>query len=384
MRVVRTKSSGIVSGVMLLDPDGSAVLPVCRFLQHVLDSGGSPNTASAYGFDLKNLFEFLDGTGTDWQDFRSAVALNFLGWLRKSPSRRPAQRLGLAMTGPQGRLLAAATVARVLAAVSSFFEWAIVAELFEAENPMRRQPDMSLALVGERHRPFTGGASRQQPVRRQIRVKLPLRLPRPLSMPEVDALLDSMTCLRDLAMVLLMLDGGLRPGEVLGLHLEDVSYGHRRVTIRERDDHPRGARGKSRQERVVDVLEPRTLDAINRYVLRERPSQSDSPFLFLVGGHGTRSCEPLSYDALVRMFARRLSQLGLRAPEKTPHALRHTHATLMWEAGMRELALQRRLGHASPESTRIYTRVSDSRVHDEYRAALDAFQRTPLQGQLRG
>lgn len=254
MRVVRTKSSGIVSGVMLLDPDGSAVLPVCRFLQHVLDSGGSPNTASAYGFDLKNLFEFLDGTGTDWQDFRSAVALNFLGWLRKSPSRRPAQRLGLAMTGPQGRLLAAATVARVLAAVSSFFEWAIVAELFEAENPMRRQPDMSLALVGERHRPFTGGASRQQPVRRQIRVKLPLRLPRPLSMPEVDALLDSMTCLRDLAMVLLMLDGGLRPGEVLGLHLEDVSYGHRRVTIRERDDHPRGARGKSRQERVVDVL----------------------------------------------------------------------------------------------------------------------------------
>ena len=37
---------------------------------------------------------------------------------------------------------------------------------------------------------------------------------------------------------------------------------------------------------------------------------------------------------------------------------------------MRELALQRRLGHASPESTRIYTRVSDERVRDEYIAAL--------------
>jgi hypothetical protein len=40
-------------------------------------------------------------------------------------------------------------------------------------------------------------------------------------------------------------------------------------------------------------------------------------------------------------------------------ALRHTHATRMWEAGMRELTLQRRLGHASPEATRVYTRVSD-------------------------
>ena len=53
-----------------------------------------------------------------------------------------------------------------------------------------------------------------------------------------------MTSLRDLAIILLMLDGGLRPGEVLCLQLEDVAYGRRRVTIRKRDDHPRGARGK--------------------------------------------------------------------------------------------------------------------------------------------
>ena len=35
--------------------------------------------------------------------------------------------------------------------------------------------------------------------------------------------------------------------------------------------------------------------------------------------------------------------------------MRHTHATAMWDGGMRELALQKRLGHASPESIRIYT-----------------------------
>lgn len=92
--------------------------------------------------------------------------------------------------------------------------------------------------------------------------------------------------------------------------------------------------------------------------------------MFLVGGSGARRCEPLSYQALARGFARRLDRLGIRTPDKTPHALRHTHATAMWEGGMRELALQKRLGHASPESIRIYTRVSDDQVLAEYDAAL--------------
>lgn len=203
-----------------------------------------------------------------------------------------------------------------------------------------------------------------------MRVRLPLRLPRPLTAEEVAALLGAVGSLRDLAMTLLMLDGGLRPGEVLGLHLDDVAYGRRRVTIRKRDDHPGGARGKSRQERMVDLHDPRTLDAVSRYVLHERPVDAPSPFLFLVGGTGARRADPVSYQALVRGFARRLDRLGIRSPDKTPHALRHTHATAMWEGGMRELALQRRLGHASPESTRIYTRVSDDAVLQEYTRAL--------------
>jgi integrase/recombinase XerD len=61
---------------------------------------------------------------------------------------------------------------------------------------------------------------------------------------------------------------------------------------------------------------------------------------------------------------------SIRSPDKTPHALRHTHATAMWEGGMRELALQKRLGHASPESIRIYTRVSDEQVLADYDRAL--------------
>ena len=43
-----------------------------------------------------------------------------------------------------------------------------------------------------------------------------------------------------------------------------------------------------------------------------------------------------------------------------------------WEGGMRELTLQKRLGHASPESTKVYTRVSDDAVLADYVQALEA------------
>src|SRR5260370_31358707 len=113
----------------------------------------------------------------------------------------------------------------------------------------------------------------------------------------------------------------------------------------------------------------------------ERPADAPSPLMFLVGGDGLRRNEPLSYAALVRLFARACERAGLRAPWVTPHALRHTHATRMWEAGMRELTLQKRLCHASVEATRLYTRVADPRLVPEYRLAL---RLSPADGPVAG
>jgi integrase/recombinase XerD len=376
VRVVKQRDGGIVRRVQLFDDAGDPVGPVCRFLDHLVDRGLSPHTLCAYAYDLKYLFTFLTQEGMDWRVLRAPDMLRLLAFLRRTPSRRPAQRLGLTVVvgGAEtpGRLLAPATVNRVLAAVASFYDWAIVAEEYDGEaSPMQMRPDPALARVPDRHQPFMGRASRQQPVRRTVTVKQPRRLPRPMDEAVLEGFIGSLTRLRDLAMFLLMLDGGLRPGEVLCLQLADVSYGRRRVTVCKRDDHPRGARGKSRTERVVDLHDPRTLDAVSRYVMHERPLQAPSPFVFLVGGAGARRLEPLGYDALVRLFSRRMAKLGLRTPDATPHALRHTHATAMWEGGMRELSLQKRLGHASPESTKLYTRVSDEAVLADYIRALE-------------
>jgi integrase len=368
---VRVSGDAREREVVLVDDAGQAVEPVAGYLRYLRARGCSPNTVRAYAHDLLHLWRFLEHAGLAWDELQPRSSIDLLGFLRAEPASGRAQRLSLASVGPTGAaLLAASTVNRILTGVSGFYEWAIVSEVFDGVNPIERRPDPAWQRVTDRHRPFLGEASRQRAVRRVLKVRQPQRLPRPLSDQQVTALLAQVACSRDLAMLRLMLDGGLRPGEVLSLHLEDLAYGRRRVVIRVRDDHPGGARPKSRRERVVDLFEPGTLEAVSDYVMGERPAEAVSPFVFLVGGHGSRQREPLTYAALVRLFARAAGRAGIREPWVTPHALRHTHATRMWEAGMRELTLQKRLGHASVESTRLYTRVADHEVAGDYLRAL--------------
>ena len=91
---------------------------------------------------------------------------------------------------------------------------------------------------------------------------------------------------------------------------------------------------------------------------------------FLLAEGASVDMSPLRNAALVKLFGRACDRANLKEPWLTPHSLRHTHATRMWEGGMRELTLQKRLGHASVESTRVYTRISDAAVVAEYRRAL--------------
>ena len=345
-----------------------------RFIKYLDASGCSPNTVRAYGHDLTYLRSFLVEQALDWFGLTPTRGVDLLIHLREKQSYRrgSAQHPSLAtMDGkPVVARLSGATINRVLSAVSSFYEWAKITEQFNGSNPIIRIEDRAAAHVSERHRPFLAGVVSRPPTRGHLRTRQIHRLPRPMANDQVVALIAQLRCRRDVAMIRLMLDGGLRPGEVLGLHLTDVAYGKRRVTIRVRLDHPRGARSKSRVERVVDLHEAVTLESVSAYVMHERPQDTDTPILFLVGGKGPRRHQALSYWALARLFARACARANIRTPWVTPHALRHTHATRMWEAGMRELTLQRRLGHASPEATRVYTRVSDSIVVAEYRRAL--------------
>lgn len=374
MSVRKSKSADGQITVRLMDASGESVEVADDFLRHLAARDYSPNTRVAYAHDLQHLWEFLASLGLQWHEFAPRHSIQFLEHLRAVTATNAVRRLLPAVAvmreGQTAVRLAATTINRILAAVSSFYEFAIMADEYHRDNPIQKAVDRAAQRVPDRHRPFMDGASRQQPLRRRVSVKTVHRLPRPMSNEQVEALFSALRSKRDRALLRVMLDGGLRPGEALGLHIEDVSYGRRRVAIRPRNDHPKGVRAKSRFERIVDLHEAATLTAVSDYVMTERPADASTPFLFLVGGHGAHRLEPLGYPALAKLFARACERAQIRVAWLTPHSLRHTHATRMWEAGMRELTLQKRLGHASPESTRMYTRISDRAVVDDYRRAL--------------
>jgi integrase/recombinase XerD len=354
MHIIRVKAE---SGqrFQLNDDSGTSVPLVDLFVVGLEARGCSPNTIVSYLYDLRRFYGFLKQANMIVDEFRPKHTIDFLTYLNaiEPKGRKVAFFPTLAHKG-----LSPMTINRILAAVSTFFEHLMLSG-YEGVSSNPLDASDGNGRVGKARRP----------AHRLNRLRRIHRIPRPLTDAQVKQLLEVIHRLRDRAMFLLMLQGGLRPGEVLNLHLEDIEYGRRRVTIRFRTDHPKGIRSKSRTERVVDIYEPEALAAVSAYVMNERP-KAPTNYLFLVCGSGKRATEPIGYAALAKLFERRKKDAGLFDPWITPHALRHTHATKLWEGGMRELALQKRMGHASFESTRGYTRVSDAMMIEDYHRAL--------------
>src|SRR5438105_15603222 len=173
MRVQRRQEASVL--FELLDDQERSIPEVAEFLRHLGSSDCSPNTLSAYAHDLLHFYRFLGHVELTLDGFGPPQSLALLDYLRRLPSRRPAQRLDLVLTtttdGYSATRLAPATINRIFAAVSSFYEYLIISGRWSAENPIQQRPDPALARVSERHRPFIGPASRHRPIRRLLRVK---------------------------------------------------------------------------------------------------------------------------------------------------------------------------------------------------------------------
>ena len=162
MRVRQQRGEEGSHWVDLLDEGGEPVEIVSGFLRFLAARDCSPNTLVSYAYDLRHLWRFFDRDGLTWAEFAPRHSIALLEYLRSVPSRRPRQRMTLTVVvdadGPATKL-AATTVNRILAAVSSFYEYVILAGMFDRLNPIEKRPDPALQRVSERHRPFMGGAS---------------------------------------------------------------------------------------------------------------------------------------------------------------------------------------------------------------------------------
>ena len=143
---------------LLLDGKGVEVTAVSDFLRHMRARDSSPNTLSAYAYDLLHFFRFLAGAGITYREFSPRRALDLLEYLRDVPARGRARQSGTEVSDgdkAQFARLSPVTVNRVLAAVSSFYEHLILAgDASQDENPLWKVPDLAAARVTPRYVPF--------------------------------------------------------------------------------------------------------------------------------------------------------------------------------------------------------------------------------------
>lgn len=277
----------------------------------------SRHTLRNYGLDLAGFFSFLSahlGDAASLQDLRELRQSDVRAWLAHRRN-----------DGVQ-----ASSLARSLSAVRSFFG--------------RLQRD---GLV-------------DNPAARLIRTpKLPHSVPKPLSVPAAQQMIDMVEQghdqpwlqARDAAILTLLWGAGLRIGEALGLNGEDMPRGDS-LTVT----------GKGNKQRLVPIL-PVVREAIGAYV-RLCPYAIGQGTPLFYGARGKR------LDSAIVQKAMRDARRALQLPETaTPHALRHSFATHLLAGGGDLRTIQELLGHASLGTTQRYTEVDAEALLKVYAGA---------------
>ena len=189
--------------------------------------------------------------------------------------------------------------------------------------------------------------------------QLEQKLPKVLSVEEVDALIAAPDCtkpqgIRDVAILELLYASGMRISELTGLNLEDIhlTMGFVRVF------------GKGGKERIVP-LGRGALNALGKYLERARyelqGSYPKTEALFI-----NRRGKRLTRQGCWKLIKQHAQQANIQK-ELTPHVLRHSFATHLIENGADLRAVQEMLGHADISTTQIYTHVSKSRLSEVYK-----------------
>ena len=194
--------------------------------------------------------------------------------------------------------------------------------------------------------------------------KMPRRLPKALTIAQVEALLAAagpepaaatpgdLVALRDRALLELLYATGARVSEAVGLDVDDVTDGD---ILR--------VRGKGSKERIVPIGSYARA-AVDAYLTRARPELARrgkaSPRLFL-GARGA----PLSRQSAWLVIQAAAERANLEA-HVSPHTLRHSFATHLLQGGADVRVVQELLGHASVATTQIYTHVSVDALRDVY------------------
>lgn len=288
-----------------------------EYLAALRVAGRSPRTIEWYRANLAEFIRFVerDGRAATVADLQPAAVRRWLLALNARPTA-----------------LAPSSLAGRVRTIKAFGTW-VAAELDLPANPVRAVP---VPRVPDQLVP----SLRDHEIARLVQAASESRHPQ-----------------RDLALVILMIDTGMRLSEVAGLTIADVDLVEGRCRVM----------GKGSRERVVPIGR-RTRKALRGWSSARRPGPVASSPLF-IGPQGAR-LSARGVHQLVRRLARRA---GIET-RCSPHVLRHTFARAFLTNGGDIFSLQRILGH-SPRSiqvTRRYVELLDEDLRAVHRQASPA------------
>lgn len=343
-----------VDGGHRLEGDGPVTEAANAWLAHLGSRNFAASTVRGYAFDVLNFGRFLAEAGVGLGEVGPQDVFDWVEWQSSRPGAATGSRV-VSLTA--GRGVSPSTVNRRIAAVRGLFEFLVMSGE-RAANPVpsprrssgvRRARSGLLGHVRARRAPTGGRLVRQD-----------RRLPESLPADDVEAFLADLGTRRDRAIVLLMLLGGLRAGEVRSLRLADVDMGMRQVLVT----------GKGSKQRLVPV-ERAFFAELTGYLRHERPPGLSTPECFVVL-RGPSAGQAMTEAGMRRIFRTHRATSG--AVRVRPHRLRHTFGTELAQAGIDLLVLRELMGHAHAETTAGYIHLSDEAISAEWARAKQAMR----------
>jgi site-specific recombinase XerD len=182
-----------------------------------------------------------------------------------------------------------------------------------------------------------------------------------LSIEEISALLKvcsgpSLPQLRDHAILMLLFSAGLRISELAKLDRDSINLEKQEFSVK----------GKGNKVRVVFISDV-AKNALEKY-LNKRTDADMALFIRLVKNQNNTNDLRLSHRSIQRMIKKYATEAGI-VKTVTPHVLRHSFATNLLENGADIRSVQALLGHASINTTQIYTHVTDAnlkKIHQKF------------------
>lgn len=202
------------------------------------------------------------------------------------------------------------------------------------------------------------GFLQSSPAQQVMTPKQARHIPVYLSVDDMFRMLDTISdgalpSLRNRAMFETIYSSGLRVSELAGMNVFDVDFSGGMIRVV----------GKGNKERRVPIGR-KALSAVSAYreqLKRETGTGMDTDAPLFLNKRGGR----LTTRSMARILAQVARQCGIPVPV-SPHALRHSFATHMLDAGADLKAVQELLGHESLATTQKYTHVSISRLMEVY------------------